>query len=150
MWHVLCSSAMCWNVQGKRVSLLVQILRLGAESLVTKVMFHLLFLWSCGPYFTSSSSLFPVLGLLRPVTGVTKLNHSIFSKVFLNFFSLLVGILKSFLGSCERSSCQHALSNVFCTDHIWYTTKGKAVPLHAMEALGGRGGIAPTHSRPRH
>jgi hypothetical protein len=27
--------------------------------------------------------------------------------------------------------------------------KGKAVPLHAMEALGGRGGIAPTHSRPR-
>jgi hypothetical protein len=24
--------------------------------------------------------------------------------------------------------------------------KGKAVPLHAMEALGGRGGIAPTHS----
>jgi hypothetical protein len=28
--------------------------------------------------------------------------------------------------------------------------KGKAVPLHAMEALGGKGGIAPTHSRPRH
>jgi hypothetical protein len=26
----------------------------------------------------------------------------------------------------------------------------KAVPLHAMKALGGRGGIAPTHSRPRH
>jgi hypothetical protein len=33
-----------------------------------------------------------------------------------------------------------------------YTTekKSKAVPLHAMKALGGRGGIAPTHSRPRH
>jgi hypothetical protein len=28
--------------------------------------------------------------------------------------------------------------------------KSKAVPLHAMEALGGRGCIAPTHSRPRH
>jgi hypothetical protein len=28
--------------------------------------------------------------------------------------------------------------------------KGKAVPLHAMEALGGRGGIAPTHLRHRH
>jgi hypothetical protein len=28
--------------------------------------------------------------------------------------------------------------------------KSKAVPLHAMEALGGRGSIAPTHSRPRH
>jgi hypothetical protein len=26
----------------------------------------------------------------------------------------------------------------------------KAVPLHAMEALGGRGCIARTHSRPRH
>jgi hypothetical protein len=26
--------------------------------------------------------------------------------------------------------------------------KSKAVPLHAMEVLGGRGGIAPTHSRP--
>jgi hypothetical protein len=26
----------------------------------------------------------------------------------------------------------------------------KAVPLHVMEALGARGGIAPTHSRPRH
>jgi hypothetical protein len=27
--------------------------------------------------------------------------------------------------------------------------KDKAVALHAMKALGGRGGIAPTHSRPR-
>jgi hypothetical protein len=26
----------------------------------------------------------------------------------------------------------------------------QAIPLHAMEALGGRGDIAPTHSRPRH
>jgi hypothetical protein len=26
----------------------------------------------------------------------------------------------------------------------------KAVLLHALEALGGRGGIAPTHSRPLH
>jgi hypothetical protein len=31
-----------------------------------------------------------------------------------------------------------------------FEVKGKAVPLHAMEALWGRGGIAPTHSRPRH
>jgi hypothetical protein len=28
--------------------------------------------------------------------------------------------------------------------------KGKAVPLHAMKTPGGRGGIAPTHSQPRH
>jgi hypothetical protein len=47
---------------------------------------------------------------LRSVTGVTKLDPSIFSKVYLNFFSLLVGILESFLGSCQSSSCQHALS----------------------------------------
>jgi hypothetical protein len=26
--------------------------------------------------------------------------------------------------------------------------KGKGVPLHAMKAPGGRGGIAPTHSQP--
>jgi hypothetical protein len=26
----------------------------------------------------------------------------------------------------------------------------KAVPLHAMEALGGRGGVTPIHSGPRH
>jgi hypothetical protein len=31
-----------------------------------------------------------------------------------------------------------------------YVCKSKAVPLHAMKALGGRGGIDPTHSRPRH
>jgi hypothetical protein len=28
---------------------------------------------------------------------------------------------------------------------VYVKEKGKAVPLHAMEALGGRGGIAPTH-----
>jgi hypothetical protein len=28
--------------------------------------------------------------------------------------------------------------------------KAKAVPLHATEALGGREGIAPTHSLPQH
>jgi hypothetical protein len=33
-------------------------------------------------------------------------------------------------------------------DRLW-SKKSKAVPLHAMVALGGRGGIAP-HSRPRH
>jgi hypothetical protein len=37
-------------------------------------------------HLLSSSSSFPVLGLMRPVTGVTKLNPSFFSKVCLNFF----------------------------------------------------------------
>jgi hypothetical protein len=40
------------------------------------------------------------------------------------------------------------LSKAF--EHFEVKGKGKAVPLHAMEALGGRGDIAPTHSRPRH
>jgi hypothetical protein len=31
-----------------------------------------------------------------------------------------------------------------------YEQKGKGVPLHAMVAPRGRGGIAPTHSQPRH
>jgi hypothetical protein len=30
------------------------------------------------------------------------------------------------------------------------TGKGKGVLLHAMKVPGGRGGIAPTHSQPRH
>jgi hypothetical protein len=32
------------------------------------------------------------------------------------------------------------------TKRMFTINKGKAVPLHAMEALGGRGGIAPTRS----
>jgi hypothetical protein len=38
----------------------------------------------------------------------------------------------------------------YTAQHPSKKSKSKAVPLHAMEALGGRGGIAPTHSRPRH
>jgi hypothetical protein len=34
--------------------------------------------------------------------------------------------------------------------YMYIKKKGKAVPLHAMEALGVRGDIAPTHSRPLH
>jgi hypothetical protein len=32
------------------------------------------------------------------------------------------------------------------SEEVTIKVKGKAVPLHAMEALGGRGGIAPTLS----
>jgi hypothetical protein len=42
------------------------------------------------------------------------------------------------------------ISLQLCTPKVVGKSKSKAVPLHAMEALGGRGGIAPTHSRPRH
>jgi hypothetical protein len=37
----------------------------------------------------------------------------------------------------------------FCK-HFVNINKAKAVLLHAMEVLGGRGGIASTHSRRRH
>jgi hypothetical protein len=30
--------------------------------------------------------------------------------------------------------------------HLRLIGEGKVIPLHAMEAHGGRGGIAPTHS----
>jgi hypothetical protein len=30
------------------------------------------------------------------------------------------------------------------------TIKAKAVPLHTMKVIDGRGGISPTHSRPQH
>jgi hypothetical protein len=34
----------------------------------------------------------------------------------------------------------------YCYYVAYKKVKSKAVPLHAMEALGGRGDIAPTHS----
>jgi hypothetical protein len=48
---------------------------------------------------------------------------------------------------CDVTRCSGCFF-LFADDLI--VLKSKAVPLHAMEALGGRGGIAPTHSRPRH
>jgi hypothetical protein len=53
------------------------------------------------------------------------------------------------VGGCSSETSSHAIgmkSNMVL--NLRYQVK--AVPLHAMEALGGRGGIAPTHSRPRH
>jgi hypothetical protein len=41
-----------------------------------------------------------------------------------------------------------------CSDSNWAPSevplKAKALPLYATKACRGRGGIAPTHSRPRH
>jgi hypothetical protein len=47
-----------------------------------------------------------------------------------------------------RVVMRHPLSRL--KYNVQYTSLGKAVPLHAMEALGGRGCIVPTHSRLRH
>jgi hypothetical protein len=42
-------------------------------------------------------------------------------------------------------------SKIFCANKEQCSKgKGKAVPLYTMEALGGKGGIAPTNTRPRH
>jgi hypothetical protein len=38
----------------------------------------------------------------------------------------------------------------FTKRHVQINETRKSVPLHAMDALGARGGIASTHSRPRH
>jgi hypothetical protein len=59
--------------------------------------------------------------LLRPVTGVIKLNPSIFSKVCLNFFSLLVGILESFRDPVRAhpvSMQEHKLFNAYITENV--------------------------------
>jgi hypothetical protein len=45
------------------------------------------------------------------------------------------------------------MKEMFHYHKLWHTATKfliLAVPLHAMEALGGIGGIAPTHSRPQH
>jgi hypothetical protein len=52
--------------------------------------------------------------------------------------------------SKDRIKRRHLKMYLLITLRTEYTAKAKAVPLHAMKALGGRGGIAPTHSRPRH
>jgi hypothetical protein len=52
----------------------------------------------------------------------------------------------------EGCQFQLVLSSRHC-NNIWrilYTNTAKAVPLHATKGLGGRGDIAPTHSRPRY
>jgi hypothetical protein len=56
--------------------------------------------------------------------------------------------------SCTMGTGVNSGRDVMLTTHPLLVPKSrmskKAVPLHAMEALGGRGGIAPTHSRPQH
>jgi hypothetical protein len=49
--------------------------------------------------------------------------------------------------ACMRMSERYLI--MFETD-LLIIAKAKAVPLHTMNVLGVRGGIAPTHSRPRH
>jgi hypothetical protein len=48
---------------------------------------------------------------------------------------------------CSQILYSRLQTIVICWSALY---KGKVVPIDAMEALGGRGGIAPTHFRPRH
>jgi hypothetical protein len=84
--------------------------------------------------------------------------HYIFSSIFILFPCSYIWNIKSFP---QHAFVKHRLDETKIHIHLrqeklwnWIfsipCSKGKAVPLHAMEALGGRGGIAPTHSRPRH
>jgi hypothetical protein len=57
-------------------------------------------------------------------------------------------IKKALLWNSPYVYTKHACLHNALLDYI--LRKSKAVPLHALEALGVRGGIAPTHSRPRH
>jgi hypothetical protein len=75
---------------------------------------------------------------LTSISGSSWLNQIFSRKV----------VLSHSLGKCFISRETKCL---VCTNELAKAKKkSKAVPLHAMEALGGRGGIAPTHSRPRH
>jgi hypothetical protein len=56
-------------------------------------------------------------------------------------------VLNPLLSSKVSFMCNTAWSGL--RDRLW-SKESKAVSLHAMVALGVRGGIAPTHSRPRH
>jgi hypothetical protein len=64
-----------------------------------------------------------------------------------------VGLRAGLDTEVEEKSFAPAGDLKYCTrvETLTVNVNGKkAVPLHTMEALGGRGGIAPTHSRPRH
>jgi hypothetical protein len=67
-------------------------------------------------------------------------NTEIWQKILFLFFLIFRILLNSVIKMCK-------LCNVRWNDK---TDDCKAVPLHAIKALGGRGGIASTHSRPRH
>jgi hypothetical protein len=56
---------------------------------------------------------------------------------------LLVGMVLVFVGS---TSIKCGFCDFGCQKVNQLRGKSKAVPLHAMEAYWGRGGIAPTHS----
>jgi hypothetical protein len=64
------------------------------------------------------------------------------ARIWFNF-GLLLTILKRFV-------ILYLKQYVLWVNTAWKIKLTKVVPLYAMKALGGRGSIAPAHSRPRH
>jgi hypothetical protein len=87
----------------------------------------------------------------RPLTAEVRLRARVNPCVICGGQS---GTGTGFSPSSSVFPCQYHSAVALQTHIIWgmhnIKVKGKAVPLYTMEALGGRGGIAPTHSRPRH
>jgi hypothetical protein len=72
---------------------------------------------------------------------------SLFSFLYRLFFLYFLHSL--FLFSLINSLYFFLVLSLLSSSTALRRSKGKVVPLHALEAFGGRGGIAPTHSRPR-
>jgi hypothetical protein len=62
-----------------------------------------------------------------------------------DIFTNCVGLSDSYVVTQDSLALIHTYRSIYRI-----IKKGKVVPLHALEALGGRGDISPTHSRPRH
>jgi hypothetical protein len=61
---------------------------------------------------------------------------------FIFKFNLVINTVIPFWKLLDFESLIDFSDSVFCS----LLVKNKGVPLHAMEAHGGRGGIAPTHT----
>jgi hypothetical protein len=76
-----------------------------------------------------------------------KISHPIEYKEGLGYLSVCAIASRSSPPTCVSVTVIQAQSYVASTvHHTGKTGKGKVIPLHAIEVLGVRGGIAPTHS----
>jgi hypothetical protein len=54
--------------------------------------------------------------------------------------------LSEYVKNIHTRTHAHTHAHILADFIVYVVVKSKAIPLHAMEAHGGRGGIAPTHS----
>jgi hypothetical protein len=81
----------------------------------------------------------------KPIKDLRFLCGEHFCCVLLCSDAMLVTVYKT---TWRQSTGNHNRQLAGCS--VSQALKAKVVPIHAMKTLGGRGGIAPTHSRPRH